>query len=65
MDDDRARHFWERTLREIQDDGFFAPVQTAEPPTPESPPVPTPRGRRLTNLHLVGIVVVISLILTA
>ncbi len=65
MDDERARHFWERTLREIQDDGFFAPVQTAELPQPESlPPAISPR-RRLTNVHLILIVVFVSLILAA
>jgi hypothetical protein len=65
MDDERARHFWEQNLREIQDGGFFAPVQTAEPPPPESPPVSTRSRPRLTNVHLIVLVLVISLILAA
>ncbi len=65
MDDERARHFWERTLREIQDDGFFAPVQTAEPPRPELPPLRIRPRRRLTNTHLVLIVVIVAMVLAA
>lgn len=62
MDEERARDFWERALGEIQDDGFFAPVGTAEPPAPSTPPE-TPARPRLSNLHLVLLVVVISLLL--
>jgi hypothetical protein len=62
MDERRARHFWESALREIQDDGFFAPVQTAEPPRPVLPR-PKRKRRRLSNLHLVLIVVALSLTL--
>jgi hypothetical protein len=66
MDDDElTRHFWERTLREIKDDGFFAPVQTADPP-PDAPLAPKVRtSPRLTNVHLVLIVIVVSLIIAA
>jgi hypothetical protein len=63
MDDERARRFWERALRDIRDDGFFAPVQTAERPQPEAPPIVARRRRRLTNLHLILIVVGVSVIL--
>jgi hypothetical protein len=66
MDDEHSRRFWEQALRDIRDDGFFAPVQTAEPPEQEevTPPEPLPRStRRLTNLHLVLIVVALALIL--
>jgi hypothetical protein len=62
MDDERARDFWERALGDIQDDGFFAPVRTAEPPAPP-PPVRIRKRRGLSNIQLVLIVVVISLIL--
>lgn len=64
MDDEQARRFWERALREIRDDGFFAPVQTAErPPTVR---VPRVRGRRLrlTNLQLVMLAVALALLTT-
>jgi len=64
-DDEQARHFWEQTLREIQDDGFFAPVQTAEPPRLESQPVRARARHRLTNAHLVLIVFVVAFILAA
>lgn len=64
MDDEQARRFWERALREIRDDGFFAPVQTAERPA-------APRVRRshrpsiqLTNLQLILIVVAVALVTT-
>jgi hypothetical protein len=64
MDDEQARRFWERALREIPDDGFFAPVQTAERPSP-------PRARRvrrpglhLTNVHLILIVLALALLTT-
>ena len=65
MDEDRARDFWERTLGEIEDGGFFAPVSTAEPPVAAPPPVPEPpkRGRRPTNVQLVLTVVFISFLL--
>jgi hypothetical protein len=64
MDDERARRFWERALRDIRDEGFFTSVQTAEPP-----PAPVAQRERrlrlrLTNLHLVLIVITISLIVT-
>jgi hypothetical protein len=64
MDDEQARRFWERALREIRDDGFFAPVQTAE--RPSAPRVPRPRARRLhlTNVHLVLLVVALALLTT-
>jgi len=65
MDEDRARDFWERALRDIDDDGFFAPVKTAEPvverPAPQ--PRPEPAGRRLTNVQMVLMVVLLSLLL--
>jgi hypothetical protein len=64
-EEERARHFWERTLREIHDDGFFAPVQTADPPTPESPPVRTRSTPRITSLHLVLMVVAVAVIVAA
>jgi hypothetical protein len=64
-DDEQARHFWERTLREINDDGFFAPVQTADPPNSPSPIVKQRARPHLTNIHLVLIVVIVSLILAA
>lgn len=63
MDDEQARRFWERALREIRDNGFFAPVQTAEPPQVEVEPRATRRRFHLTNLQLVLIVIVISLVL--
>ena len=63
MDDEQARRFWERALRDIQDDGFFAPVQTAEPPRSDEPPAPAAHRRQLTNLHLVLLVIGLSLIL--
>jgi hypothetical protein len=64
-DDEQTRHFWERTLREIKDDGFFAPVQTADPPAEATPQLKTRRRPHLSNVHLVLIVVIISLILAA
>lgn len=65
MDDDQARNFWERALREIEDGGFFAPVQTAEPLASAAAPEPARRKarRRPTNVQLVAIVVLISLVL--
>ena len=62
MDEERARDFWERALGEIQDDGFFGPVRTAEPPAPPPPTPPRPR-RQLSNVQLVLIVVATSLLL--
>ena len=69
MEDEHSRRFWERALSEIPDDGFFSPVQTAEPavaepPLAEPPPeiVPAPR-HRFSNLHLVLIVVALALLL--
>jgi hypothetical protein len=64
-DDEQARHFWERTLREINDDGFFAPVQTADPPVDETPAIKTRSSPRLNNVHLILIVIIVSLIITA
>ena len=69
MDDEHSRRFWEHALSEIHDDGFFAPVQTAEaslaePPLAEPPPEiePAPQ-RRFSNVHLVLIVIVLALLL--
>lgn len=65
MDEDRARDFWERALRDIDDDGFFAPVRTAEPVVAQPAPLPhrQPAGRRLTNVQMVLMVVLLSLLL--
>lgn len=62
MDEERARDFWERALGDIQDDGFFGPVRTAEPPAPPALPK-APAPRRLSNIQLVLIVVATSLLL--
>jgi hypothetical protein len=64
MDEENSRRFWERALKEIQDDGFFAPVQTAEPPPAEPAPIIQPEPvRRFSNFHLVLIVIVLALLL--
>lgn len=65
MDEDRARDFWERALGEIEDGGFFAPVQTAAPPEQTRVAAPAPRARRHhpTNLELVLLVLFVSLLL--
>ncbi len=63
MDDEQARRFWERALREIHDDGFFALVQTAERPAPRV--ARTQRSEfRLTNLQLVIIAAALALLTT-
>jgi hypothetical protein len=65
MDEDRARDFWERALGEIEDGGFFAPVQTAAPPEAKPAVASAPRAHRRhpTNVELVAFVVFISLLL--
>jgi len=64
MNEERARDFWERALDEIQDDGFFAPVSTAELPPPAEPPAPPVRhGVRFSDLQLVLMVLAASVIL--
>lgn len=65
MDESRARDFWERALRDIADDGFFSPVQTAEPVEAEPRNGSSePLGRRHpTNLELALMVVVVSVLL--
>lgn len=64
MDDEQSRRFWERALREIRDDGFFSPVQTAERP----PAAQIARRRRPSfrpsNLQLVLIVVALAILTT-
>jgi hypothetical protein len=64
MNEEHARDFWERALDEIQDDGFFAPVSTAEPPPLIGPPTaPARRGPRFSVLQLVLMVVATALVL--
>ena len=65
MDEDRARDFWERALGEIEDDGFFATVQTAAPPEakPVAAPIKRTRRRHPTNVELVLLVILVSLVL--
>jgi len=65
MNEERARDFWERALDEIQDDGFFAPVSTAEPPPPVEPPAPVVRRHRprFSDAQLVLMVVAAAVIL--
>jgi hypothetical protein len=64
MDDEQARHFWERALREIRDDGFFAPVQTAERPPTAHIARPRRPSFRLTNLQLILIVIALAILTT-